>query len=245
MSETLHFAEHRMQEVALVIMATVYTLRLIWLFRFKAGRDRSAPAGTPGRTSAKKGAYWSLAMVAMPWAMESSRTRPLYWTQFAIFHLGVTSALGLSFVIPYAPGVLAYPAVTAVLQGFLGVAFLIGLYRVGRRFVSPRMRTISSPDDYFSLIMITAWLGLAFLAVPNDISKGETLMLAYFYLTAFFIIYVPFSKISHYLYYPFTRWWMGKALGHRGVFPMVKSAPGYVAAGATHATQKVPVRAEA
>ena len=42
-SQLLHFAEHRLQEVALLIMATVYTIRLIWLFRFKAGGDRQAP----------------------------------------------------------------------------------------------------------------------------------------------------------------------------------------------------------
>ena len=35
MSDLLHFAEHELQEGALVIMAIVYTLRLIWLFRWK------------------------------------------------------------------------------------------------------------------------------------------------------------------------------------------------------------------
>ena len=45
-------------------------------------------------------------------------------------------------------------------------------------------------------------------------------MLTYFLLTAFFLMYVPFSKISHYLYYPFTRYYLGKTLGYRGVTPM-------------------------
>ena len=40
--------------------------------------------------------------------------------------------------------------------------------------------------------------------------------------TSFFLIYVPFSKISHYLYYPFTRYWLGKTLGHRGSMPPQK-----------------------
>ncbi len=45
---------------------------------------------------------------------------------------------------------------------------------------------------------------------------------SFFILTAFFLIYVPFSKISHYLYYPFTRYYLGKTLGHRGVHPPVR-----------------------
>ena len=40
------------------------------------------------------------------------------------------------------------------------------------------------------------------------------------HLTAFFLFYVPFSKISHYIFYPFTRWYLGKTLGHRGVYPL-------------------------
>jgi hypothetical protein len=39
-------------------------------------------------------------------------------------------------------------------------------------------------------------------------------------LTAFFLVYVPFSKISHYLYYPFTRFYFGKTMGYRGVYPI-------------------------
>jgi len=45
-------------------------------------------------------------------------------------------------------------------------------------------------------------------------------VLTYFLMTAFFLIYVPFSKISHYLYYPFMRYWIGRALAQRGVFPI-------------------------
>ena len=35
----------------------------------------------------------------------------------------------------------------------------------------------------------------------NQPENGETILLIYFWLTAFFLIYVPFSKISHYLYF--------------------------------------------
>jgi hypothetical protein len=85
---------------------------------------------------------------------------------------------------------------------------------------SPVMRAISSPDDHFSLWLLTVWFFFAFLSVPNDASGGEWHLLTYFFLTAFFLIYVPFSKISHYLYYPFTRYWFGKSMGYRGVYPL-------------------------
>ena len=82
------------------------------------------------------------------------------------------------------------------------------------------MRAISTPDDYFSLSLLTVWFLFAVLAAPNRADAGETVLLVYFFLTAFFLLYVPFSKISHYLYYPFTRFYLGRTLTHRGVFPI-------------------------
>ena len=85
------------------------------------------------------------------------------------------------------------------------------------------MRAISTPDDYFSLCLLTVWFAFGVMAARNDISQGEGAMLTFFLLTAFFLIYVPFSKIGHYLYYPITRYYLGRSLGYRGVYPIQKS----------------------
>ncbi len=219
MSELLHFSEHRLQEVALLIMGCVYTLRIAWLLRFKAGRDRQAPTG-PGDTSKAKGILYSWLNVAMPWTMESTRTNFFLYSQFVVFHLGVVAAIALSFIIPYAPQWLGSPFVTLMLQTVIGLAFLVSWLRIWRRLSRKIMRAISTPDDYFSLVLLTVWFYFAFLSAPNRTDQGETALLTFFFLTAFFLIYVPFSKISHYLYYPFTRFYLGRTLTHRGVYPI-------------------------
>ncbi len=219
MSDLLHMAEHRLQEAALCFMTVVYLLRIRWFLRFKAGRERQAPTGSFG-SAPRLAIISSWANIGMPWAMESTRSKILLYLQFVFFHLGVAAAIALSFIIPYAPGILLNAMAVAVFQLVIGAAFLVGLYRIVRRVIKPYMRAISSPDDYFSLILLTVWLAQAFLAVPNNIERGEGPMTAYFFVTAFFLIYVPFSKISHYLYYPFTRYYLGKTMGRRGVYPL-------------------------
>jgi nitrate reductase gamma subunit len=204
-------------------MALVYTLRLTWFVRrFKAGGERQAATGVPGRTTPGKGILYSMGNVAMPWAMESTRKNPLFWVQFVAFHLGVTASIALLFIIPWVPGWLESGAFVLVMRIPIGAAFLVGLYRIVRRFSDPYIRAISSPDDVFSVILLTVWFFFAFLAVPNSTANGEWHMLGYFFIATFFLVYVPFSKISHYLYYPFTRYYLGKSLGHRGVFPIVR-----------------------
>lgn len=219
MSESLIFAETKLQEVALVIMACVYTLRIIWLLHFKTGKERQAPTGLPG-TTVKKGVLYSWANIFMPWSMESTRKQILMWFQFGVFHVGVTAAIALSVIIPYFPGVIETPLVVIILQIMIGAAFIVAVIRIFRRVGNKYMRAISTPDDYFSLILLTVWFFFATLSVPNQWEKGETVLLIYFWLTAFFLIYVPFSKISHYLYYPFTRYYFGKTMGYRGIYPL-------------------------
>lgn len=220
-SDLLNFV-HTLHWYALGFMTLVYIVRIIWFVRrFKAGGERQAPTGVPGRTTPTKGILYSWGNVAMPWAMESTRTRPFFYLQFVAFHLGVTAAIGLLFIIPLAPGILENGAVVLGLQIPIGAAFLVGLGRIVRRFWNPYMRAISSPDDYFAVILLTVWFFFAFLAVPNSTANGEWHLLGYFLLATFFLAYVPFSKISHYLYYPFTRYYLGKSLGHRGVFPIL------------------------
>ncbi len=213
--------------IALVVMAIVYTLKIRWLLSFNLGKDKSAP-GNPGQSNKQRGARYSFFNVAMPWSMESTRKPKgfIFYMSFVIFHMGVVAGITLAFVSTIAPDFLRVPVVGYTTLVFLVAAFLVSVYRIFRRTLRPLMRLISTPDDYFSLVMLTVWFGLgactqAYLMGVWGMTN-ETLLVAYLYLTSFFLLYVPFSKISHYLYYPFTRTYIGRALGHRGSYPVVR-----------------------
>jgi len=225
-SPALHTAEV-VHWIALVVMAIVYTLKIRWLLSFNLGKDKSAP-GNPGQSNKQRGARYSFFNVAMPWSMESTRKPKgfIFYMSFVIFHMGVVAGITLAFVSTIAPDFLRVPVVGYTTLVFLVAAFLVSVYRIFRRTLRPLMRLISTPDDYFSLVMLTVWFGLgactqAFLMGVWGMTN-ETLLVAYLYLTSFFLLYVPFSKISHYLYYPFTRTYIGRALGHRGSYPVVR-----------------------
>lgn len=222
MSEALHFAEHRLQELALLFMAIIYFFKIRWILSFKAGKERQAPTGK-GSAEPRAAILYSWANIAMPWGMESSRKKPLFYAQFVIFHLGVTLSIVMSFLIPYAPAVMESAALVLFFQAIIGGAFIVGMIRIIRRLSDVYMKAISTPDDYFSLILLTVWFFFAFFSVSNDYMNREWALMAYFWITAFFLIYVPFSKISHYLYYPFTRYYIGKTFGRRGVYPLKTS----------------------
>lgn len=222
MSDLLSFVENELQLAALGFMGVVYILRIRWILRYKAGRDRQAPTGSLDTTPAK-GAIYSLFNIAMPWAMESTRQKSFFYVQFVLFHLAVGVNILMSFLIPYAPSLIKPPLIFRGLQVLFAIGCIIGWYRLYRRLYDPVINLISTPDDFFSLLLITLWLFVSIWAAPNRPDQAEGPLLAYFVLTAFFLVYVPFSKISHYLYYPFTRFYFGRTMGHRGVYPLKHS----------------------
>jgi nitrate reductase gamma subunit len=218
MSPLLRLLENEIQIAALLFMGIVYVFRILWILRFKPLQERTRPAG-----SAREGITYSLLSIALPRSMEGVRRKPGFYVQFIVFHLGVAAAIAATFIIPYSPGVFRVTAIVWIFQVVIGAALVVGLMRLHRRLKNPAIRRVSTPDDYFSLLLMIVYFAAAIPAVPNRFAAAEWPLVLFFGLTAFFLISVPFSKISHYLYYPFARFLLGKTLGHRGVFPLNKT----------------------
>ncbi len=213
MSEFLRILENEIQIAALTFLGIIYIIRLIWLFRFTYKKERTFPAG-----STKASVIYSMMNVAMPWAMESVRKKPGFYAQFVIFHIGVVAAISASFIIPYWPDLFKIKGIVILFQVSVGAALIVGLMRLFRRISSPAIRLISTLDDYASLILMILFFATGILAIPNKYERNEWPLILFFAITAFLLMYVPFSKIGHYLYYPFTRYFLGKTMGHRGTF---------------------------
>lgn len=212
-SHALQVLEEPVQYVCLSIMALLYAIKIYQLMK---------KPGPPEKAELKgdrfAGAMHSLANVLRPWGMESTRTNLYFYGEFVVFHIAVALTIGATFLIPLAPWVMT-PAVTKVFMVFMALAFLIGLSRIYRRITVPEIRIISSPDDYFAISLMTVFFAVGFGALWLWLrGRPETgLMWVFFLMTTFFLLYVPFSKISHYVLYPFGRVLFGQIFGGRGV----------------------------
>ncbi|MFH1740522.1 MAG: hypothetical protein ABIH23_16055 [bacterium] len=203
----------QVQIAALAFMAAMYALKIWVLMKKNPINDRTPNHGDPN-----SGVRYSFATIAMPWDMECYRKRPLKYIEFAVFHIGIAVAITATIIIPYWPHIMVAKGIMVASQVVIALAFLTGVSRLARRLASPVMRMFSNPDDYFSIILLNAYLLSAFFAIPNS-DKNHWTVVVFFILTTFFLVYVPFSKISHYLLWPFNRYYIGKHFGKRGVYP--------------------------
>lgn len=212
-SHALQVLEEPVQYVCLAIMALLYAAKIYILMKKPGPPEKAELKG-----NRFAGAVQSLANVLRPWSMESTRNHTYFYVEFCIFHIAVFLTIGATFLIPLVPGLMT-PAVTKLFMLFMGLAFLIGLRRIYRRVTDPNIRIISSPDDYFAISLMTVFFAVGFGALWLWLQgRPETgLMWLFFLMTTFFLLYVPFSKISHYVLYPFGRVMFGQIFGGRGV----------------------------
>ena len=172
---------HTLHWYALAFMGLVYIIRITWFVkRFKAGGERQAATGIPGRTTPIKGDPLLLgerrhALGHGEQPEESVLLRPVR---------RIPSGRDGCDPAPLHHSIWPGPF-WKTMQWSWRFEFPLerlscGLGRIVRRFGDKYMRAISSPDDYFSLILLTAWFFFAFLAVPNSTANGEWHLLGLF-----------------------------------------------------------------
>jgi len=206
----LHFVEYELQAIALAWMAIIYTIKAIQLSRLPMPWEREVKKGNPGQ-----GVMRSYASIFMPWAVESSRNHMGRWAGFAIYHVGCLVAIVNTFTFTFAPAFMS-PSIRLLFGILIAPAILVGFLKIYRRIRLPELRLISTPDDYFSLISLQLFF---FTAVMALLLNTPFWRLSYYIITALFLFYVPFSKISHYIYFFFARFLTGARYGWRGIIP--------------------------
>ncbi len=226
-SYALWVLQEPIQYVCLAWMATLYAIKIRQLLKRPFPPEKGELKGD--RTA---GVIQSLTNVLRPWSMESTRTNMYFYVEFVIFHIAVVLTISSTFLIPLTPW-LMIPLVTKVIMVFMGLAFLIGLRRIIRRLFVPQIKVITTFDDMFAIILMTTFFLVGFITMNQWLEAGSkpidtTMMWIFFGMVTFFLLYVPFSKISHYVLYPFGRINFGMVFGGRGILNKGAANPSWV-----------------
>jgi nitrate reductase gamma subunit len=129
-----------------------------------------------------------------------------------VFHAGVFAAFALlaAEIAGFdAPAWIRWPLATCAAAGGLGGAVL-----VVKRTVTPNLRGLSSPDDYVANLLSSAFAVLACAAAFAGAWTAAWLGAA-----VALLLYIPFGKIRHCVFFFTTRYYLGAFFGRRGTFP--------------------------
>ena len=181
--------------------------------RYQETKRRALPADrSPLKGSPTHGISYAFTTGMLPWAKESTRIHMLAYLRGIGFHIGIFTALAALLISPFwslLPGLLK-----VILAFVMAIGALLGAAGGILRLVEYNLRGLSNPDDHFAVWLVTLFMASAALAVWN-----ETLLIPFYIISAVTLIYVPFGKIRHCLYFFFSRYFFGKFFGRRAVLP--------------------------
>ncbi|MGQ9617619.1 MAG: hypothetical protein ACUVUG_01530 [Candidatus Aminicenantia bacterium] len=88
----------------------------------------------------------------------------------------------------------------------------MGIIGIFLRIFEENLRKISTLDDHISLLLVSGFL----LAITFSLLSSSFLPFMLI-LTSLMILYAPFSKIRHFIFFFFSRIFFGSHLGKRGI----------------------------
>ncbi|MCI0443747.1 hypothetical protein L0152_11095 [bacterium] len=189
---------------ALIWFALLMTIRTAIVLRRGYRVELGAAKGNP-----RRGIIYSLTFSMLPWKKDSTRRHPWTYAAGMGMHLGVFAtvlfALGRLFTI--------WPDwVVPIFGTFAGIGFISALGLFIKRWTVIYMRSITSPDDYISNLLVQFYLfsGCLTAFLPDFVGLWRS-------ATILLLIYVPLGKIYHMLLFFVSRTLFGLQFGRRGV----------------------------
>jgi nitrate reductase gamma subunit len=170
-------------------------------------RDFSVPAGSP-----LAGVIYNFTWAMLPQHKESIRLHPGTFTIGILMHLGIFYAIIRTLLLIIDPTLIApglhLIGIIPAIGAFCGIFLLI------KRIITPKMKLMSSPDDYISILLTLCLCGVAAMHDFGRVGPGALMVMA-----TIVFIYMPFGKLKHAIFFFIARADYGYRLGYRGTYP--------------------------
>jgi hypothetical protein len=162
------------------------------------------------RGEIRRGVLYAFTLGMAPWEKESTRLHWMAYFRGIFFHVGIFMAFGVLFASPWLD-VIPLPIIwLAILVTAIGA--VTGFAGIVMRLAEEELRLLSLPDDYFSVFLSSLFVALAFVALLWPMTLP-----VFYIVAAVMLVYIPFSKIRHCVYFFYSKFFFGLSFGRRGV----------------------------
>jgi len=167
------------------------------------------------------GAFHSIAHWLVPYGSVGWRAKPLYTIIFFVFHIGLVVTplflLGHAIILKERWGI-QWPTISMGLADVLAIGVICTTIFIAiRRLGLPEVRIITTPYDYFLLLITVAPFVTGFLAV-HQAADYEIWLYAHILSGELLLIAIPFTKLFHVVGFFLSRAQLGADFGiKRGV----------------------------
>lgn len=220
---TLEFARGPFFQVALLVFIAGMTYRLVAVLALGWKADK-----VPSKGSKVNGIFLSFAKGILiwpfiPWVKNTFTRNPITYLAGGLFHLGlfVVIFLGAAHVLVwksllgFAWFSLPLPIVDWLAAG--AIVAMIALFI--NRLVNPVLKLLTGPAEWLNWLVVFLPMVSGYAMTHHVIPEYDTLFAIHMLTVDVLLIWIPLSRISHFMFYFFSKAIHGSDFGKRAVTP--------------------------
>jgi nitrate reductase gamma subunit len=221
--EILEFARGPFFQVALMIFVGGMAYRLLRVSLLGWSRDRVPSKGSKTRgvmvTYLKGVIVWPF----IPWVKNTFSKRPVMYLAGGLFHLGlfVIVFLGTPHMLVWKSLIgFGWATLPLPVVDWLGAVTIVAMAALFiNRLVDRVLRLLTGPAEWLNWLFVFLPMVTGYAMTHHLFSPYEMLFSLHMIAVNVMLIWIPFSRISHFMFYFFSRTIHGAQFGKRAVTP--------------------------
>jgi hypothetical protein len=187
------------------------------------GPDRVKGKGSKAGGVVKSYAKALLIWPFIPWVKDTFNRNPLMYVAGGLFHLGlfVVILLGTAHMLVWKSLLgFGWPTLPLPIVDWLAAGAIIAmLVLLINRLVNPVLKLLTGPAEWLNWLVVFLPMVTGYMMTHHLFFPYEVLFSLHMLVVDALLIWIPFSRISHFMFYFFSRTIHGAQWGKRAVTP--------------------------
>lgn len=219
----LEFARGPFFQVALLVFVAGMAYRLVRILLLGWKPDRVKPAGSKLGGAVVSFLKGILIWPFIPWVKNTFSRNPVIYLAGGLFHLGlfVVLILGTAHMLVWKSLLgFGWPTLPLPIVDWLAAGAIVAMIALFiNRLVNPVLKLITGPAEWLNLLLVFLPMVTGYVMTHHLFFRYEVLFSLHMLSVDVLLIWIPLSRISHFMFYFFAKAIHGADFGKRAVSP--------------------------
>lgn len=219
----LNFARGPFFQVALLIFIAGMFYRLVSVVLLGWRQDRVRSRGSKLGGIAVSFLKGIIILPFIPWVKNTFGRNAVTYMAGALFHLGlfVVIFLGTPHMLVWKSLLgFGWPTLPLPIVDWLAAVAIVSMIALAiNRLVNPVLKLLTGPAEWFTWLFVFLPMVTGYMMTHHLWFRYEILYSLHMIAVNVMLIWIPFSRISHFIFYFFSRAIHGAEFGKRAVAP--------------------------